>query len=407
MSGGINYEPDMRKIPVAVTILTACLAAACSEPEISAASTDAISLEPSTMRSRAAVQLLDADFEQTGFRTWGVRADEPTAWMADVDGTNRHRFADDAWGFSEPVTWPAEPAAYPLQFFATYPDIASVEENSATHTVKLTVAIPDDPAEQRDLLFARTKVIEKPADNRLSVTFEHALSKIDFTLTVGRNCQVHVIALQLKNAAAEGSAILTDDQTVWVPNLSRLGSYSYFSAATERTFESSSFVQPLYNGDHAAHLMVLPQTLPEQSWNLRGAPDQKAHVLLVYRLTADDQNKVGYAMAREHPAYATHHGTDLGPNEPLYVRAAWPISLSWEPGRSYTYNITLDATHGGYLADACYYQANGQKSPLLVGADADNAGSVMRLADPLLGNGVIRLQPEIDGWSAPNGGNLR
>jgi hypothetical protein len=170
------------------------------------ASTDLIGFTATTTRAVSAdISTLKADVN--GFRVYATVSNNLNGWYADedgksVDGTNNHRFANNEWGFKNPVKWPKGAVSYPMMFYAVYPfSPAGLEPlQSSFNPLKMTAVYNvQDVGKMEDVMAGQTKVTKFPTSGKVTMVFQHILSKINFGIIGGTGAVLRIQSLQVVN----------------------------------------------------------------------------------------------------------------------------------------------------------------------------------------------------------------
>jgi hypothetical protein len=398
----------MKKM-IFITVAAIALLAGCVKNEeggVNPASPDVINFALSTAgapSTRAAVVGLPGlQAAANGFVVYGTSAATPAAWYTTggpIDGSNNYRFAGTAWDWAgAKPTWPVVMSGYPMQFYAWY---SSVTGTTGVGTVSASVGImpiitlpfvvPDLATDQADFLVAKATASSKPAGGKLNMTFDHALSKINFGIIAGINTTSFVQSVAVHNVGFQRTFdLVTGDWTSAQPPTFNK-SYTYYGTVTDGS-NGLSVIDvrdfPGIDGIAAApvltanstpqvaatgNLMLMPQTAV--TWQpVPNTPAPNAYIGLVYRLESnDDFNAVGYRNANDHSNYTGSAAATANYTGPLFMKVGFPFitgvaSFTWEKGKGYNYNIYLGTPNAsnGYLVDKFYYDDKGNRTDLTV-----------------------------------------
>lgn len=193
-----------------------------------------------------------------GITSFGVLAYTYTgAW----DGTQSPNYMYDVpvsksgntWTPPSTYYWPGE--AYKVRFFAYAPkgnNAYRLSGQTAGHPT-LTCTVPDDVADQADLLVAASGEINGNSNIPVNLTFRHALTAVKFVCGNEMNPGV-VKRVTLKNVYSQGTYDL-DDQT-WKDH-GRTTSFTQELNKTAQGTEGEAITS------EAQTFMMIPQTLPE------------------------------------------------------------------------------------------------------------------------------------------------
>lgn len=339
--------------------------------------------------------------DPTGFRVYATTPASTSAWYPGVDGTATYRYSASDWGWSSGAPqWPDTEAGYPMHFYAYYPIAAQGFAPTATPATALTgsVVVQNSPANQTDFLAASTVASFEPYGDKLSLIFDHIMSKINFGVIAGNGMNVYVQSLtasNLKNTATYDYLTGTWSEPTGSDTYLYYG--TYYPSGSGGTSPIATFnpavadestANPFYTSPHSNHLMLMPQTTA--CWN-KTSTVADAYAGVIYRMSSStDPNVVGYASALNHPNYT------LGSlyTGPLFAKVGFPFadgSLVWNKSMGYTYNLllgTADATNGYYL-DAFYYDENGNRTNYPVIGKS--------VGDPV-SDGYINFTVSLTGW---------
>jgi hypothetical protein len=385
----------------------------------------------STTTRASGVDLSTMQNDVSGFRVYATGGSYPLDWYSDVDhnridGTNNYRYSFNQWVFDNPVKWSSAASNYPMSFYAYYPLLPaglSVTGNFVSGVELTGDYTVQGVGSQVDLLAAKATAASKPASGKLTLTFNHILSKINFGIIAGTGTAPVIQSLQVVNVGDKRTYDFAGANWVSTPQaVTGNASYYYFGApggAVIATFtppvRDESTANPISTGIHNKHLMLMPQT--SASWKPQSGTAPVAtsggYISMTYRMSTGNgtngignPREVGFADAKQHPDYATSGGGITGP---LYVKAGFPLpatagNFTWEKGRSYLYNIVLGA-HGscnGYILDENYYDEKGERTNLkLVEVGNENKKIGDKLQD-----GVIHVILDVDNWDNQVGGDI-
>ena len=398
----------------------ALLATSCSmnEPgELNVTTSDAISLNPNTLTTRASISYL-SNLETDGFLVW-AQTDGATDWYTGIAGALHTKDAG-VWNFSPKVKWPENASDYPMDFYAVYPtDLVPVDNNLA---LVLPVTVPPLAGDQTDILASRATALAKPVNSNLNMQFGHILSKVYFSVTNDYKGDIaneeHTAFVQ-----AVGFKYLHETNTydvignVWEPYVSTTyaGEYTYYNEFfPQPSTESNALPVKVFNkvststaanakfydspALEASYMMLLPQATTK--WvpvkDQRPEINKESHVQLIYRWEEADKSnlktQIGFRHAEDHPDWETSQLKADGyhPQKPLFVKAGFVYTPIWEMGKGYQYNIPLPGSSGGILLDKYYYDENGNVTDLEV--DGTEEG------EPIFGDGYIHLIPRVTDW---------
>ncbi len=230
------------KIKFLSIVALAATLASCSQSEVIDSANE--SMNPNRMTflmttTRAAENTVDSVAK--GFQVYGV-ADGGSVWYtdgasntADVDGTYDyfkpttgssadHLNTGWAWrdGTSGDATiqaplWPE--SGYPMTFYAKYPVTTRLSAANPAAAMTSAIKINTNRFAQVDELAAVATADAMPTDGRLSLTFEHILSKVNVAVTANTGYVVEVQSANFVNINSAGTYNYknaeTADNTAW------------------------------------------------------------------------------------------------------------------------------------------------------------------------------------------------
>jgi hypothetical protein len=304
----------------------------------------------------------------------------------------------NAWGWVEEGDWRMWPEAtgdYPIDFYAYYPkDETGFTANQKTYTINAKVD------EQIDHLFAvKSGINVRPPSGKVTLDFQHILSKIDFKVTTGANVTVHVQSISVKNVKNTGTFSLASSG--WSSTgTEHTSDYDYMTNPVTKPAKSFTAASTTTVGDYGS-MMLMPQNVDLTSW-IRTATglapdDDETYVEVVYRVTETDggEDVVGYDDAEDHPDFAstTHDGHgEAHPGtatEPLFVKVGYPLRGAsghvWGRGHAYTYTLLLGdpGSTGGYLIDEYFIDEDGVTTDLKVVMPSTPDDDYPNIPDPI------------------------
>ncbi len=405
-----------------VTLAAAALVmTGCSKNEIETydvPNPDHIGFTSSTSRASIA-DLTTLQGDEDGFRVYGTTDDETTAWYTNVDGNNNYVY-NGSWSWAGTAAlWPTTDASYPMNFYAMYP-AAGAPNAEAIDVLTREVTIAAAAADQVDMLAAKAYTATKPASGHLNLTFNHILSKVNFGIIAGHEMEVEVQSVAIDNANSKNTYDYIAQ--AWGTTTSTLADYVYYSEFDEpfkaTGIASEDEVAPLYTETpHSNHLMLMPQSntsAAPEAWDYTTTTlETQSYIEVIYRIvdTTPGEDYIGYTAGADYltdyPNYVNDItwgdyegglGTDDDThyNGALYIRVGFPLTLAWEPGKGYTYNIclgTADSTNGYYIEDT-YYDNKGVNTGIpIVGPDGED----VEPGDPVT-NGIINFIVDVNDW---------
>jgi len=363
--------------------------------------------------TKASINIVDTmRNDSNGFRVYGISGANPSGWYTDVtgqvlNGTNHHKYSssENMWNFDPIVRWaPPVSANYPMKFYALYPStpkglgvVTSTFSPLFGLSFEYTV---QDVGNQEDLLTGVVVTTSQPIDGQEHLSFDHALSIVNFAVIAGIGTTPQIQSLQLANVGdkrnydfvtggwtgtASGSAAYTYFGTVVLNGTGGLSTLTDWSPAVKNEIMANPFYTSLTTPKASeAHLMLMPQT--SASWTPVSGSFPSAidggYVSIIYRMGTGslgsntggtgNLNEVGFDDATKHPNYATLGNGYVGP---LYVKAGFPLPatsgvstgyFSWDKGVGYNYKMGLGTpgSCNGYILDDFYYDDRGNRTAL-------------------------------------------
>lgn len=382
----------------------------------------------STSTSRATVNdLTKLTGDGNGFIVYATADNAPGAWYTNVNGTNNYVYEAPNWKWAgNNAQWPTVDRAYPMNFYAMYP--AAPSSVGAGTSLSSEITINAAANLQVDMLAAKAMAGGKPASGKISLTFDHILSKVNFGIIPGHDMVPEVLTVAVMNVHSK--SLYNYMLKTWSGSTSTTASYDYyrqlidpekpelapFTARGTDTAEET--VAPIYTNETtpaaaAANLMLMPQstaTGAPAAWNPAGNNlSTNAYIEVIYRIThADDSNYIGYTKGEEYLAkYGPGNGYTWGNyiglgdgdrlyNGALYIKVGFPVTVEWIPGKGYTYNIclgTADSTNGYYITDT-YYDNTGTDTRIPIKGDD---GKTVIPGDPVT-SGTIGFLINVNDW---------
>ncbi|MFR9602913.1 MAG: hypothetical protein SNG02_03465 [Rikenellaceae bacterium] len=343
-----------------------------------------------TTTTRASVALLsDMTSSLTGFTVYAIYTGDTTdEWLIAGDNNYVYSQDDSAWGWYDTANapeWPTESTQYPVNFYAIYANdmtgittsMASTLTSNTSNVVTADVTI-QEPTKQYDIIATSTEAATKPSDGKLTLSFVHMLSKVNFGVVAGYKKDVYLNQLLLHNLDENGTLDLTYLNWNISPNeyTADYDVSSYLSStAYTGTDQSEAIATSITSNDNEGSLMLLPQQATESDvdiWSSDADPTG-TYICVHYRTEYDSDDEIGYAQASSHPDYSSPSDDDEYGQTALYVKVGYPLTTNWSWGKGYTYNIkigTVDASNG-YLLDDYYYDESGTKTKYPIDFDKE------------------------------------
>ncbi|MFR9503662.1 MAG: fimbrillin family protein [Rikenellaceae bacterium] len=339
--------------------------------------------------------LSDLQDDDNGFVVYGIKNGVGT-WDEEMDGSNYYSYVNDYWGWTESSPmWPTDSDDYPIDFYAFYftldEDQVAADKgikitNDNQSALAITYAAPT--AGQTDILAASATAEARPSGDRLPLTFNHILSKVNFDITTGEEVTVYTQAVGLNSICNERSYMLSSSS--WAnQSASAIDDYPYLTTQNPAVDSSEDKISKV-----ATNLMLLPQTTTSWDPSAGESTVSGSHIYLIYRAEeGENLNAIGYSDASLHPDY--NEETDYAYyKEPLFVMVGYPLGETdfvLKQGQSYNYNISLgtDGATNGYLIDEYYYDKKGNRTKFLVENKDVN--------DPI-SDGYINFTVAVNSW---------
>jgi hypothetical protein len=345
--------------------VAAMLATACTNDEVineNIPAADAITINASTGKTRAAVADLEA--VKAGFTVYATKGGSSAV---EYIANQTYWYQNNAWGWKfTTIKWPVADTDYPMNFYASYPDLNAILDGSllAEHYVT------GDPLQQIDMLAAnRLNVMTRPSSSCVNMDFKHILSRIGFSVKTGANVTVEVQSIAIKQVGEKRKFNYAGlEWTVDMPSAYG-ASYNFMTATSPANI--NKFVGATTGAavtGSSGYLMLMPQDLSGRAWDKTAAGiDNQSYIEVVYRIyeTATGKDIVGYSDATKHPDYAAKGDGITGA---LFVKVAYALPTEWLMGKAYTYTIHLGTSNdnGGNLIDDTFVDNGGGESELPV-----------------------------------------
>ena len=245
------------------------------------------------------------------------------------------------WTYAQPsdqAYWPVNSET--LDFYAYYPygNAAITAKTFTTTGLTLNYTVPDEEANQVDLMYAVAKDQTKPTDkNSVTMPFKHALTQVHFAIgTSATNLYVDVAAngIQIHNLKNAGTlTTVTGLETdIWT-GLTGSATYTVTSeAVNEAGYKVENNAQTFTAiGTANQALMLLPQSLAivtEADGNNLETGNYLTINCKIYQKLADNTKIYLYGSASE------------------YALVTVGISGEWKKNQKITYNLNIGATAG-------------------------------------------------------------
>ncbi len=394
---------------------------------------DVIGFSSST--SRAAVNdLASLTGDGNGFIVYATAVNAPGTWYQYVDGANNYVYDDPNWKWAvNNAEWPTGDGAYPMNFYAMYPNAPSSVSTGTSLSSDITINAA--AALQVDMLAAKATAEGKPASGKISLTFDHILSKVNFGIIPGHDMVPEVLTVAIKNVHSKSLYNYMLKQ--WSGSTSTSASYDYYRQlldpdgpgpelvpfTAEGTDTEEATVSPIYTTTTtptaaAANLMLMPQsptTGAPAAWDPAGNNlSTNTYIEVIYRIThKDGSNYIGYTLGEQYltkygpgeDGYSWRNYSGLGEgdnlyNGALYIKVGFPVTVEWIQGKGYAYNIclgTADSTNGYYITNTYYDDSGADTSIPVIGDD----GKTVIPNDPVT-SGTINFLIQVLKWDDTN-----
>lgn len=365
-----------------------------------------------TTTTRASIALLsDLTSSTTGFTVYATYTGDTTdEWL--IEGDKSYVYSGSTWSWNDTDTnsattdspeWPTETSEYPVNFYAIYAnDMTDITISKATTLTANTSSVVtadvtiQEPISQVDIIATSTETATKPSDGKLTLAFDHMLSKVNFGVIAGYKKSVYLNQLLMHNLDENGTLNLTDLNWDITPEVytadydvsSYLSSDAYVGAS-----ESENSATAITSNTNKGSLMLLPQQATASdvdTWSSDSDPTN-TYICVHYRAEYDSKDYIGYAKASSHPDYISSDDDEYGQTT-LFVKVGYPMSTNWSSGKGYTYNVkigTEDASNG-YLLDDYYYDQDGKKTKFPIDFDKE-------VGDPI-SDGTIDFDITVNDW---------
>ncbi|MFI3269297.1 MAG: hypothetical protein SNG14_06385 [Rikenellaceae bacterium] len=340
-----------------------------------------------------------------------------------------------------PLMW--SDISYPMQVYSMNDGenkTLTYDADTAILSYNVTDAIITN---HKDLLYLSKTISSMPSAGIIRGVFDHALSKVEFTLTTtdatdsapDSGYEVSLLTTQFCQPYNDGTATITaaDGTIAWGSQNSRQGYYEYLNlkasnlttTSAEQTYTNviAEKIEPEATNDPAAatnanwNMMLIPQTiydgysildaLTETPSSLSSAMDEEPYIEVLYRM--DDEhgeaiagaaNATDYINSLDDSVYSTLNKSsarsDYG-NTPLYVRVAFAFSQDYDLEASTYYQLDLDFyNHGGIVVDEYYYDQTGTKTNIPIDDDLEVGEPVIPTTDS-----QICLTITVSSWGDP------
>ncbi len=363
----------MKKLSLFISAF-ALFAVSCSTEDVqdvaAASTTNTIGFIANTTRG-SIITLDDMTSTTDGFAVYATNGNEPTAWNSDIDGTNNYAY-DGGWSWSgTDAEWPDDSADYPMNFYAYYPDTDGIVSATAPDNVTLSITAANELTSQIDYLAATAEADARPTGDKLALSFEHILSKVNFAIVPGYETMVYIPRVGTVATGSNGSYEVVS------------GTWSSADSPATDDFDLLSYDDEVmtFTGSDASettaqtikaneYLMMVPQTTT--SWTpTSGVDPSESYALVLYRITdTDGTDLIGYTTANDHPDYDSDNDSAYD-GKALFVMVGYPLganSYTWDMGKAYLYKINLgtDGASNGYLLDDSYYDEDGNDTDLTI-----------------------------------------
>lgn len=411
--------------------------------DMAAATTKGTDLVAETLRSNSNIFLsyIDDD-ENTGVINYDY-IDATTGW-AQVGSDNTTTLADE-----DAVLW--SEVSYPIQFYSmnnggadAAADVA-FDSHDATSAIKSGYSVPSsDIKDHVDLLYMSQTVSEMPGAGKVRGVFDHALSKVEFTLTTkdessdGYNVMLLETILRYTYYIGTGTITASTGAIAWDNYTGMMHNYDYFdvssddldTTSSERTYSGviAAKIEDSDETDETWNMKLIPQTflagydildglddssslyyVEADAWTADLIEDKMEDITFIdvlYRMTHMDGTSVtGYASATDYlndfiatetitqetiDGWITKYG-----DTPLYTRVGFAFSSDYTIDPSMYYQFNLDFfSHGGIIIDDHFYDQTGTRTDIPIPDDMQPGEPVI----PEASTTQIGLLPTVTAW---------
>ncbi len=345
--------------------------------------------------------------------------DTASSTWVQVDGSGNALADDDALLWSE--------VSYPMQVYSMNDgedqSLSSYDADTATLSYSVTEA--DDITAHKDLLYLSKTISSMPSAGIIRGVFDHALSKVEFTLTTTSTStesgyEVSLLTTQFSQPYNDGTATITatDGTIAWSDWSTYQDYYDYLNlkatdlteTSAEQTYTNvvAKKIEPastvdLDTGTNADwNMMLIPQSitagydtldaLTTTPSNLAETMAGLPYIEVLYRMDDEHGEAIaGAANAKDYinslddsvfSATAKASAISTYGETPLYVRVAFAFSTAYLLEESTYYQLDLDFyTHGGIVVDEYYYDQTGTVTDIPIDDDLEIGEPVIPEAD--------------------------
>ena len=277
--------------------------------------------------------------------------------------SRKSRFSDGLWGgqkfvanlfINQQVTYSSEDKKWtysPLKYWPTQGHIdflayAPYVKNTLLTDSKINFTVEQNVADQKDLLWANANNQTK-TDNPVKFTFNHALSKIGYTVKLKEaysNATITLNKITLAGSADEATKAFYKTGTIDLSKTSSDGLWTNQSSNDKQNFNWFSETQPATTITSAStpnpdtkYLFVIPQDFSKKEENA-----DKLYVIVDYTIK---YTKFNEGEANEMKSTVTS-----------------PIVMNFLQGKAYMINLTIGLTPIDFDADVTTWE-NGATIP--------------------------------------------
>ncbi len=355
----------------AISALAAAMFVGCADDEmggVSAGRFDENTIDFLTTTSRADITDL-----KSGFNVYATSGENPASfYITDDQYTYDATMEAWKWADNQSYAWPETTDGYPMKFYGYYPIDGTFSLTETGLDLSSNIVIPSTA--QSDMMSAVGKTLVQPLGGKMTLTFNHILSRLALEIAATAGSCVHVQSIRFVGLADENSYNFTSQE--WadpVTDTSVDAEYTFLStqntadkivnSESDITDDEMTALDPDYD-----NLLVLPQIL--SPWN-KESPVEGAYVEIIFRTTntSDDSDHLGFTLASDYPDYATID-PDVSADSPLFIKAGVPLTTpssdELAAGVAYNYKVNLGSigTNNGYYLEEYYIDDEGDTTKL-------------------------------------------
>lgn len=298
-----------------------------------------------------------------------VAALDGTDFFFDPGTLSVSRIADGSpWIANNKHQWPSNPTSgwKGLSFYAYMDGRTGGISRQASDCFSLAdgasfmdFEVAANPADQADLMYAVAKDIKQSsADGKVSLNFQHALSRISFTAQNNHPLydEIEILSIELGGVKGNGSYSFPEASTNVASSGYTLGSrypqgaWTIDADAANRTFSLKDINVNIGKPGDSGKGEIVDLSAATKSDNSDSENSLFMIPQVAQALTSADAAVGAYikVTAKMVPNFA--------PDVVQTVEKVIPISVNWKEGKCYTYNIAWDPTPLSFSATIDGYQ---------------------------------------------------